>query len=80
MVWWDMALGVFRCSGVNYDWIVENSLGVMNRVDFLNRGKVKSVATYDFSTLYTSIPHEELRVAIAWAVDKALNSGYGSTF
>lgn len=36
-----------------------------------NKTSVKNVKTFDFSTLYTSIPHSKLKDAIAWTIKKA---------
>ena len=36
-----------------------------------NKATVSNVKTYDFSTLYTSIPHSKLKTAIAWTIKKA---------
>ena len=49
---------VFNRSGLKNYWIIENSL------DFLENKKNKKVThleTYDFSTLYTSLPHAEIK-------------------
>ena len=33
--------------------------------------KAKDIVTYDFSTLYTSIPHDKLKQQISWIVNRA---------
>jgi len=33
--------------------------------------KANNLATYDFSTLYTSIPHDKLKIQISWVIEKA---------
>ena len=51
-------------------WIVDNSLSVhklLKQCDI----KAKNLATYDFSTLYTSIPHDKLKIQISWVIEKA---------
>ena len=37
------------------------------------KNKPRNVITYDFSTLYTSIPHEKLKEEIKLLVEKAYN-------
>ena len=34
----------------------------------------QNVRTYDFSTLYTSIPHDKLKAQLAWVIKQAFNS------
>ena len=49
---------VFERSGINGFWILDNSL------EFLEDLKEKSIdymETYDFSTLYTALPHNEIK-------------------
>ena len=44
-------------NGVNNMWIVKNSTSLLSSLDQLDVRAATSVQTYDFSTLYTSIPH-----------------------
>ena len=53
-------------------WIVDNSTAVHNMLADLNRNKkVRSIRTYDFSTLYTSIPHKQLKIRMALVIKEA---------
>ena len=45
-------------SGVNNFWILENSLDF---VENIKNKKITHLQTYDFSTLYTSLPHAEIK-------------------
>jgi hypothetical protein len=48
----------FTNHGINPMWIINNSTAVHNMIADLNSKKqVRNIRTYDFSTLYTSIPH-----------------------
>ena len=38
-----------------------------------SKNKPRNIITYDFSTLYTSIPHDKLKEEIKLVVDKAFN-------
>ena len=49
---------VFERSNLNYFWILENSLEFM---DEIGSKKLEHMETYDFSTLYTNLPHEEIK-------------------
>ena len=57
-------------SGYNLFWIVDNSLSVHKILKQCDP-KAKNLATYDFSTLYTSIPHDKLKIQISWVIEKA---------
>jgi len=69
---------ILRYSKYNYYWVVPNSKTVL---DTLNQyeGSARNVASYDFSTLYTSIPHQKLKDAMEWVVTKAF-AGKGTKF
>ena len=44
-------------------WIINNSDVVLDKIDEYNEtGKIKDVNTYDFSTLYTKIPNDDLNL------------------
>ena len=48
-------------SNYNFFWVIENSFPVIERLDEINRIKgAKDISTYDFSTLYTKLPHNDL--------------------
>ena len=51
-------------NGVNSMWIVKNSTRLLSSMDQLDVRTATSVQTYDFSTLYTSIPHNLLKSRI----------------
>ena len=48
-------------NGVNSRWVVKNSTSRLSSLDQLDVRTAISVQTYDFSTLYTSIPHNLLK-------------------
>ena len=54
-------------------WILDNSLEVQKLLIFSKNknSKPKNIITYDFSTLYTSIPHEKLKEQIKFLIHKA---------
>ena len=60
--------------GINPMWILKNSTSVHKILASFNRKKIaKLLKTYDFSTLYTSIPHKKLKTKISWVIRKAFN-------
>ena len=48
-------------TGVNNMWILKNSTHLLSSLAHLGVRKATSIQTFDFSTLYTSIPHDLLK-------------------
>ena len=61
--------------GINPMWILHNSTSVHKSFATFNLKKeAKDIRTYDFTTLYTSIPHRQLRKELRWVIKEAFNS------
>ena len=53
---------IYRNSSVKGHWLIQNSEEVSDLVSEANsKGNIISIKTYDFSTLYTNLPHTELK-------------------
>ena len=65
-------------NGVNSTWIVKNSTSLLSSLDQLDVRTATSVQTYDFSTLYTSIPHNLLKCRITALVHNSFKRRDGS--
>ena len=52
-------------NGVNNMWILKNSSSLLSSLEKLNVRYAKSVQSFDFSTLYVSIPHHLLKSRIS---------------
>ena len=64
--------GIYNRTGVNCFWIVDNSQQVLNRIRKTNYfSPAKHFDSFDFSTLYTSIPHDSLKIALTSLVKEA---------
>ena len=48
-------------SGINSMWILKNSKDLLGTISSRLLSEYNSIKTYDFSTLYTSIPHTQLK-------------------
>ena len=48
-------------TGVNNMWILKNSINLLSSLGHLGVHRAPSVQTFDFSTLYTSMPHDLLK-------------------
>ena len=59
-------------------WIVKNSTSLLSSLDQLDVRTAPSVQTYDFSTLYTSIPHNLLKSRITALLHNSFKRRNGS--
>ena len=59
-------------------WILKNSTSLLSSLDQLDVRTAKSVQAFDFSTLYTSIPHDLLKSRISNLVHNAFRKKDGS--
>ena len=61
-------------SGINNISIIDNHDKVIKFMNLCNKSRSKkTIKTYDFSTLYTSIPHDKLKSMLAKFVTKMFN-------
>ena len=51
---------VHERDGINYFWSIKNSNDVLNKFKSKNF-QVSKLSTYDFSTLYTTLPHHLIK-------------------
>ena len=57
-------------------WVIQNNRPVTERIEKINNAqKAKTVQTFDFSTLYTKIPHHLLKGALEEIVDFGFDGG-----
>ena len=61
--------GIFRNTGINCFWVINNAQSVLQT--FNNTSTAGSLDTFDFSTLYTSIPHVSLKTFMKILLDEA---------
>ena len=62
----------------NYNrfWVIENSFPIIEKLSKFNeRKRARDISTYDFSTLYTKLPHDELIDNLNEVVDFAFKGG-----
>ena len=66
---------IYKYTGVNRMWIIDNTSDILDTIDQYNDDSntdvARNIRTYDFSTLYTNIPHEDLKQKLKWVVEKA---------
>ena len=54
---------LFKVTGINRNWIVNNNVLIIECFD--NNSNFRNIETYDFTTLYTSLLHDEIKVALS---------------
>ena len=66
-------------TGVNNMWILKNFTNLLSSSAHLGVRKATSIQTFDFSTLYTSIPHNLLKSRMNKIVNNAFKHKHGAT-
>ena len=62
----------------NYNrfWVIENSKPLISKLDKINiKKKAKEISTFDFSTLYTKLPHSDLIRVLNSLIDFVFDGG-----
>ena len=63
-------------SGIKKFWVILNNRPVINTIAKINkRNSAKSLSTFDFSTLYTKIPHNKLLEVLNNIIDFCFKGG-----
>jgi hypothetical protein len=52
---------VYSRSGLNQMWILKNSKDLLDNLKSRCFSQVSSIKTFDFLTLYTTLPHDKLK-------------------
>ena len=66
-------------TGVNNMWILKNSTNLLSSLSHLGVHRETSIWTFDFSTLYTSIPHDLLKSRMNSIINNAFKHKNGAT-
>ena len=66
-------------NGVNNMWILKNSTTLLSSLGHLGVHKATSIQTFDFSTLYTSIPHDLLKSRMNNIINNTFKHKNGAT-
>ena len=66
-------------TGVNNMWILKNSTNLLSSLSHLGFHRATSIQTFDFSTLYTSIPHDLLKSRMNSIINNAFKYKNGVT-
>ena len=60
-------------------WILKNSTNLLSSLSHLGVHRATSIQTFDFSTLYTSIPHDLLKSCMNSIINNAFKYKNGAT-
>ena len=60
---------VYSHSGINH--ILENSIDILDNLKSRSFSQVSSIKTFDFSALYTTLPHDKLKTRLKETIHKA---------
>jgi hypothetical protein len=72
---------VYSRSGINHMWILKNFKDLLDSLKSRSFSQVSSIKTFDFSTLYTTLPDYKLKTRIKETIHKAFSlRNYGSKF
>ena len=70
---------VFSRNGINHMWILKNSKDLLDNLRSRSFSQVSSIKTFDFSTLYTTLPPDKLKTRLKETIHKAFSHrNYGS--
>ena len=64
---------VFETSNRNIFWSIKNSNDVLQKLKTLNH-QASTISCYDFSTLYTSLPHDLIKQKLTHLIRKTFQS------
>ena len=65
-----------QCSGVNSFWVINNNQPVLESLEKISKtNKAKTISSFDFSTLYTNIPHDKLFDELCKVIDFIFKGG-----
>ena len=70
---------VYSRGGINHMWILKNSKDLLDNLKSRSFSQVSSIKTFNFSTLYTTLPHDKLKTDLKETIHKYFSHrNYGS--
>ena len=68
---------IYSHSGINQMWILKNSKELLDNLQSHSLTSIHSIKTYDFSTIYTTIPHTKLKARLSELIKNAFKCKNG---
>lgn len=59
---------IFKVTGINRNWIIDNNVPLLS---CFNSSRGRSIETFDFTTLYTNLRHDEIKTALSSVIKLA---------
>ena len=57
---------MLKVTGIKRNWIINNNVPILDCLnDICVTSRARNVQTYDFSTLYTNLEHQEIKLALS---------------
>ena len=70
---------IYSHSGINQMWILKISKELLDNLQSHSLTSIHSIKTYDFSTLYTTIPHTKLKARLSELIKMHSNAKMGKS-
>lgn len=64
---------IYKNSQVNSFWILKNSKDLIEHIENVATNPITHISTWDFSTLYTTIPHVKLKFALKQIITSVMS-------
>jgi hypothetical protein len=61
-------------------WILKNSKDLLDNLKSRSFSQVSAIKTFDFSTLYTTLPHDKLKTRLKETIHKAFSHPHESSY
>ena len=71
---------VYSRSSINHMWILKNSKDLLHNLESRSLSKIHSLKTFDFSTLYTTLPHSKLKSRLIGLIKNSFSYKKGRSF
>ena len=63
---------MFKVTGIKRNWIIQNNQPILDSLNYINsNSKARNIQTYDFSTLYTMLGHDNIKQALTVVIKLA---------
>lgn len=67
----------YNITRINSNWIIDNNKPILDKLNEINKkDTAKSIETYDFTTLYTTLDHTTLLNSLDTLINKHINTNY----
>ena len=65
---------IFKVTGIKRNWIINNNEPILNCLNDINKlSNARNIQTYDFTTLYTNLGHDVIKMALLSVIKLAFN-------